>query len=71
MKKIIALALVCVMALALVACSGDNSAVTTNAPESTVAPETTLAPETTAVPEVKVMSYAEYAAADRDSAGVI
>ncbi|MBQ4599639.1 MAG: hypothetical protein IJB19_06975 [Clostridia bacterium] len=71
MKKIIALALVCVMALALVACTGDNSAVTTNAPESTVAPETTLAPETTAAPEVKVMSYAEYDAAALDSAVVI
>lgn len=66
MKKIIALALVCVMALALVACSGDEPAVTT-----TNAPETTVAPETTAAPEVKVMSYAEYAAADMDSAVVI
>ena len=66
MKKIIALALVCVMALALVACSGDEPAVTT-----TNAPETTVAPETTAAPEVKVMSYAEYDAAALDSAVVI
>ena len=77
MKKIIALALVCVMALALVACTGDAPAVTTNAPEttlapeSTAAPETTSAPETTAAPEVTVMSYAEYAAADLDTAVVI
>ena len=71
MKKIIALALVCVMALALVACTGDAPAQTTEAPVTTDAPVTTEAPVTTAAPEVKVMSYAEYAAAELESAVVI
>ena len=72
MKKILAFALVCVLALALVACGGDP-VVTTNAPETTAAPvETTEAPvETTAAPAVTVMSYAEYDAAELDTPVVI
>lgn len=72
MKKILALALVCVMAFALVACNGDTPAQTTNTPaQTTNTPETTEAPVTTAATEVKVMSYAEYDAAELDSAVVI
>ncbi len=72
MKKIIAFALVCVLALALVAC-GDDTAVTTVAPETTVAPvETTEAPvETTEAPVATVMSYAEYAAAELETPVVV
>ncbi len=66
MKKIMALALICVLAVALVACTGNTPAVTT-----VNTPETTVAPETTAAPEAKVMSYAEYAAAEMESAVVI
>jgi len=71
MKKILAFALVCVLALALVACGGETVE-TTAAPETTVAPETTEAPvETTAAPAVEVMSYAEYDAAELDTPVVI
>ena len=72
MKKILVLALACVLAFALVAC-GDDAVVTTNAPETTEAPVvTTEAPvETTAAPAAEVMSYAEYAAADLDTPVVI
>ena len=73
MKKILAFALVCVLALALVAC-GDKPAETTAAPvETTAAPvETTEAPvETTAAPVVAAMSYAEYDAAELDTPVVI
>ena len=73
MKKILAFALVCVLALALVAC-GDKPAETTAAPvETTAAPvETTEAPvETTAAPVAAAMSYAEYDAAELDTPVVI
>ena len=71
MKKILAFALVCVLALALVAC-GETAVETTEAVvETTEAPvETTAAPvETEAA--VAVMSYAEYDAAELDTPVVI
>ena len=67
MKKILALALVAIMAFALVSC-GTEPAVTTEAPVvTTEAPvETTEAPV-----ENAAMSYAEYAAADLDTPVVV
>ena len=58
MKKILALVLAALMLVALVACGG---------PAETTAPEETDAPDD----GVKVMTYAEYAAADLDTPVVI
>ena len=70
MKKILVFALVCVLALAMVACGDNTYTATPNAPvETTAAPaETTVAPaETTAAPDAEAMSYAEYDAAALDT----
>ena len=68
MKKIIALMLVLCMAFAFVACAGTKD----NADDTTVA-DTTVADTTVAdaEDEVKVMTYAEYAAAELDAKVVI
>ncbi len=73
MKKILAFALVCVLALALVACGGDPVETTAAPVETTAAPvETTAAPvETTAAPAAEAMSYAEYDAAELDTPVVV
>lgn len=77
MKKIIALLLVLTMAAACAACAStgnvsNDTTPDTDAPETTV-PETTAAPETTAPAddEDTCMSYADYIAADLDTAVVV
>ena len=68
MKKIIALMLILSMVFAFVACTGTKDPDDTTVADTTVA-DTTVADD--AKDEVKVMTYAEYAAAELDSDVVI
>ena len=63
MKKLIALMLVLVMAMALVACSGD----TTPSTEPSVVTTEPSVEDTTPVADVTVQSYAEFVAAETDA----